>query len=76
MAENELLNFDFQFSGFEGYNNLIKHSKFFEAFKKEDIKQYLFELRIKLFVLKLNSQIIAQKTNEAKKTIQKYMTRG
>jgi hypothetical protein len=59
LAEKELLNFDFQFTESGGYNNLIKRSKFFEAFKKEDIKQYLFEARVKLLVLMQNSQLIA-----------------
>ena len=75
LAEKELLNFDFQLTELGEFNNLINKHKFFEAFKEEDIKQYLFESRLKLHVMKLFAQRIAQKNNETKEAIQKYINK-
>jgi len=75
LAEKELLNFDFQFSESKGYNNLINKQKFFEVFKEEDIKQYLFESRLKLNIMKQFANRIAQKNNETKEAIQKYINK-
>ena len=75
LAEKELLNFDFQVSDKGEFNNLINRPKFFEAFKEEDLKQYLFESRIKLNVLKLFAQQIAQKNNETKEAILQYINK-
>ena len=75
LAEKELLNFDFQLSIFGGFNNLINRHKFFEAFKEDDIKQYLFESRLKLHLMKLFAHQMAQKNNETKEAIQKYLNK-
>lgn len=83
LAENELLNFDVELSGLEerlklhnGSNmglNLINESKFFEAFKENEIKQYLLESRLKLNVMKLFAKRIAKINNDTKEAIQKYI---
>jgi hypothetical protein len=73
LAEKELLNSDFQLSDTGGFNNLINRHKFFEAFKEEDMEQYLIESRIKLYIMKSFAQQMAQKNNETKVAIQEYI---
>lgn len=73
LAEKKLLNFYAAFSTLKGDLNLIKEEEFFEEFKEEELRQYLFESRIKLTVLKLNAEKAADKNNETKEAIQKYI---
>ncbi len=74
LAEHLLLNYGNQLEKDLSNLNLINDTRFFEAFKKEKLRQVLFESGLKLNIVRLNIDSLLLKNSTLIKAIKDYLS--
>ncbi|WP_235299586.1 DUF6090 family protein [Portibacter marinus] len=73
LGERRLLNYGNQFNETSDQMNLVNRSKFIEEFKKDELKQLLFESGLKINIMQRVANRTLLKNQEVKKVISSYL---